>query len=225
MIFSDIFKVRIEDSGTITYRKHWFILLKTTLIPGVLLILMTGLFINRLFNLPKVAPSEVPGPPGVDTFIEVLLLFLVIVFVWWVYKYLDWRNDIFQVTLDQIIDIDKTPLGREEHRAAPLENILSTEYKRIGLLQVLLNFGNVYITVGGAELVFEDVADPPSVQQDIDNRRIALLTNKKDRETQAERDRLADWFAAYHNDADAFRTEAGLDGFNEIPKGDEFDVQ
>jgi hypothetical protein len=228
LLFSDLFKVRIEDSGTITYRKHWFNLLKTTFMPGVLFILIMGLFINRLFNLPKVAPSEVPGPVGMDTYLKILLLFLGIMFVWWVFKYIDWRNDIFQVTPDQIIDIDKTPLGREEHRAAPLENILSTEYKRIGFMQVLLNFGNVYITVGGAELVFEDVADPPSVQQDIDTRRIALITNKKDAETRAERDRLADWFAAYHNDAEAFRGEeaaAGLDGFNPIPKGDESDVQ
>ena len=226
LMFSDIFKVRIEDSGTITYRKHWFVLLKTTMMPGVLFILITGLFIYRLFNLPGVAPSEVPGSPGLDTYLMVLLLFLAIVFVWWLYKYLDWRNDIFQVTPDQILDIDKTPLGREEHQAAPLENILSTEYKRIGPLEVLLNFGNVYITVGGAQLVFEDVADPPSVQQDIDQRRIALISNKKDAENRAERDRLADWFAAYHNDADAFRAEeAGLDGFSPIPDGDEFDVQ
>jgi len=225
-LFSDLFKVRIEDSGTITYRKHWFNLLKTTIMPGMLFILLLGLFINRLFNLPKVEPSEVPGPVGVDTFLKILLLFLFISFVWWVFKYIDWRNDIFQVTPDQIIDIDKTPLGREEHRAAPLENILSTEYKRIGLMQVLLNFGNVYVTVGGAELVFEDVADPPSVQQDIDTRRIALITNKKEAENRAERDRLADWFAAYHDDAEAFRTEeVGLDGFSPIPKGDEFDVQ
>lgn len=226
LLFSDLFKVRIEDSGTITYRKHWFNLLKTTFMPGVWFILLMGLFINRLFNLPKVAPSEVPGPVGMDTYLKIILLFLFIVFVWWLFKYIDWRNDIFQVTPDQIIDIDKTPLGREEHRAAPLENILSTEYKRIGFMQVLFNFGNVYVTVGGAELVFEDVADPPSVQQDIDTRRIALITNKKDAETRAERDRLADWFAAYHDDTDAFREEeAGQDGFSPIPKGDEFDVQ
>lgn len=225
LMFSDIFKVRIEDSGTITYRKHWFVLLKTTLMPGVIFILIMGLFIYRLFNLPGIEPSEVPGPPGLDTYLMVLVLLLAIAFVWWLFKYIDWRNDIFQVTPDQILDIDKTPLGREEHQAAPLENILATEYKRIGLLEVLLNFGNVYITVGGAQLVFEDVADPPTVQQDIDQRRIALISNKKGAESLAERERLADWFAAYHNDADAFRTEAGLDGFNPVPDGDEFDVQ
>lgn len=224
-LFSDFFKVRIEDGDTITYRKHWFVLYKTTWTPGVIFLLLSGLLFNRLFNLPKVDPSEVPGPAGLDTYLSILILFLLIVFVWWVYKYLDWRNDIFQVTADQILDIDKTPLGREEHRAAPLENILSTEYKRIGLMQVLFNFGNVYITVGGSQLVFEDVADPPTVQKDIDERRIALIANQKDIETRAERERLADWFAAYHNDSGSIRKEADLDGFNEIPEVDEFDVK
>jgi hypothetical protein len=221
LMFSNIFKVRFEDSGTITYRKHWFVLFKTTWQPAVVLLLMIALIINHLFSMPAADLSHIFFGPGKDTFLLVLIFLLGCVFLWWLYKYLDWRNDIFQVTADQIFDIDKTPLGREERRAAPLDNILSTEYKRIGLMEVLLNYGNVYITVGGAQLVFEDVADPPAVQQDIDQRRIARIANKKEVENRAERDRLADWFAAYHNDADAFRSEAGLDGFDPIPDQDE----
>ncbi len=224
LIFSDIFKVRIEDGGTITYRKHWFVLLKSTILPGVSLLLIMGLIITRLINL-LIDKTNKTTASGMDSYILIQLLFFVFISVWWLYKYLDWRNDIYQVTQDQILDIDKTPLGRVEHKAAPLENILSTEYKRIGLLEVLLNFGKVYITIGGAQLVFEDVADPPTVQQDIDQRRIALIANKKDAENRAERDRMADWFVAYHENADAFQSEARLDGFNDIPEENEFDVQ
>ncbi|MFH2038417.1 MAG: cyclic nucleotide-binding domain-containing protein [Chloroflexota bacterium] len=224
LIFSDIFKVRIEDSGTITYRKHWFVLLKSTLRPGLSLLFIMILMISRLINL-LVDQKQPLASLGMDTYLLILVMFFVLVSVWWLYKYLDWRNDIYQVTQDQIVDIDKTPLGRIQHKAAPLENILSTEYKRIGLLEVLLNFGNVYITVGGAQLIFEDVADPPTVQQDIDQRRIVLIANRKDVENRADRDRLADWFVAYHDNTEAFQTEAGLDGFNDIPESDEFDVQ
>jgi hypothetical protein len=225
VMFSNIFKVRFEDSGTITYRKHWFVLLKTTWQPGLLLILLLGAIINRLFNLPVVDLTITPSGSRVDTLIGVMLLAFAIVLVWWLYSYINWHNDIFQVTPDQIVDIDKTPLGREERRAAPLDNILSTEYRRIGLMQVLFNFGHVYITVGGSQLVFEDVADPPAVQQDIDQRRIARMALKKDSETRAERERLADWFAAYHNDSDSFREEAGPGDFSDLTEGDEFDVQ
>ncbi|HCC79700.1 MAG: hypothetical protein A2X25_08995 [Chloroflexi bacterium GWB2_49_20] len=225
MMFSNIFKVRFEDSGTITYRKHWFVLLKTTWQPVLVFLLLLATIIYRLFYLAAVDLPKTPSGSGVDTLILVMLVFFAITFVWWLYKYLDWHNDIYQVTPDQIFDIDKTPLGREERRAAPLDNILSTEYKRIGIMQVLLNFGNVYITVGGAQLVFEDVSDPPAVQQDIDERRIARISQKQEIETRAERDRMADWFAAYHNDADSFRGEAGQGGFSDLPEGDEFDVQ
>ena len=54
-------------------------------------------------------------------------------------EYVDWSNDIFQVTPDQIMDIDKTPLGQVTSDIAALENILSIEHKRIGILQLFFN--------------------------------------------------------------------------------------
>ncbi len=76
--------------------------------------------------------------------------------LWWIYEYVDWSNDIFQVTPDQIMDIDKTPLGQVTSDIASLDNILSIEYKRIGILELLFNYGTVYITIGGGkEMPFE----------------------------------------------------------------------
>jgi len=225
VIFSNILKIRYEDNGIITYHKHWFVLVKTTWLPGSLLIILLGATLYQFLQLVIEKFSDVPPVSSTGNFIVASLVVSVIVFGWWFYQYLNWQNDIFQVTPEQIIDIDKTPLGSEERRVAPLENILSTEYKRIGLSQVLLNYGNVYITVGGAQIVFSDVSDPPTVQQDIDQRRIAIIAQKKEAETRAERERLADWFAAYHRDSDSFRTEAGQDEIGDLSKGDEFDVQ
>jgi hypothetical protein len=54
--------------------------------------------------------------------------------------------------------------------------------------------------VGGAtELRFSDVTDPASVQQDIDNRRLARINSKAEAQAKTERERLADWFATYHS--------------------------
>jgi hypothetical protein len=220
LMFSNVFKVRFEDSGTVTYRKHWFVLLQKTWQPFLLLIILLCAMLYRLFNPPVINLSITPTGSSVDTFEIVLLVLFAGVFLWWLYQYTNWSNDRFQVTPDQIIDIDKTPLGREERRAAPLDNILSTEYKRIGLMQVLLNYGNVYITVGGAQLVFDDVVDPPSVQQDIDQRRIARISMKKDSDARVERERMADWIAAYHRDADSLRTEEGSDALKNLPEDD-----
>lgn len=225
VMFSNIFKVRYEDNGIVTYRKHWFVLIKTTWLPGLLLIALLG---TTLYQLLRVVMAKLDQSPSLVNLTDVLLVLvvgLIVSFGWWFYQYLNWQNDIFQVSQEQVIDIDKTPLGSEERRVAPLENILSTEYKRIGLFQVLLNYGNVYITVGGAQIVFSDVSDPPTVQQDIDQRRIAIISQKKAAETRAERQRLADWFAAYHRDSGSFTREAEQGDLPDIANDDGFDVQ
>jgi len=132
--------------------------------------------------------------------------------LWWVYQYVDWTNDIFQVSPDQIVDIDKTPFGTEERRAAPLENILSTEYQRIGFLGNIFNFGTVYIVVGGSKLEFQDVADPATVQSDIDRRRMARVAAKNAALAAAERERIAEWLVTYHRNVDEFRRIEGEQG-------------
>ena len=123
---------------------------------------------------------------------------------WLVWEYLDWSNDIFKVTPEEIIDLDKTPLGSEERRSAQIENILSTEYQRIGLMGYLLNYGTVYITVGGTKLEFQDVLDPAGVQADINRRRMARIAKKSEDTANVERERMAVWLAAYHQNVSEF---------------------
>jgi hypothetical protein len=96
------------------------------------------------------------------------------------------------------LDIDKKPLGDEDRKAAPLENILSTEYKRNGIFGLLFNFGTVYIKVGNSEFNFDDVADPPSVQQDIIQRQLGNKKRKSDRNSEAESEKISEWLKIYH---------------------------
>jgi uncharacterized membrane protein YdbT with pleckstrin-like domain len=134
--------------------------------------------------------------------VDYLFIFLLIAFLYalyrLVYQYIDWSNDIYQVTEDQIIDIEKKPFGTEERKAAPLENILATESKRLGLIGHIFNYGTVYITVGGSRLEFEDVYNPAAVQQDVDDRRLARRAKQEEGRAAAERDRMSDWLASYH---------------------------
>ncbi len=203
LALSNIFKLRFETGSTITYRKHWIVLVEQTWQPTVLFI--TGLAV-MLWR--AIAWLHTPGSGALNQpIISIVGVLLIPIFLWWLYQYVDWRNDIFQVTEDQILDIDKTPLGREERKAAPLDNILSTEAQRLGFLQVVWNYGDVIITVGGAQLVFEDVRDPNSVQQDIDRRRAARVERKKKQDAAAERERVADWFVSYHRSSEDMRKE------------------
>jgi hypothetical protein len=194
-----LFKVRIERAGTITYRKHIFVLFQQIWQPTFGLAILILLLLIDLIHTPEPIINVAPGPASELLFAVWTMLFFSFI-LWWIYQYIDWSNDIFQVTPDQILDIDRKPFGTEERRAAPLENILSTEAQREGFLEYLLNYGTVYINVGGAtELQFSDVTDPATVQQDIDNRRLARINSKAETQAKADRERLADWFATYHS--------------------------
>jgi uncharacterized membrane protein YdbT with pleckstrin-like domain len=219
-----LFKVRIEKAGTITYRKHIFVLFQQTWQPTLGLVILFFLLVIDLIHPMSPIGTLVPVLASELLFTAWVVLFFGFI-LWWIYQYIDWSNDIFQVTPDQILDIDRKPFGTEERRAAPLENILSTEAQREGFLEYLLNYGTVYINVGGAtELRFSDVTDPATVQQDIDNRRLARINSKAEAQAKNERERLADWFATYHSvneemlQATAEGTYSGEPG-----KPDEFD--
>jgi hypothetical protein len=119
----------------------------------------------RLLQIPEDAFVRIiNGQVVVDTYALAILIALVPLLGWLLYEVLDWSNDQFQVTPEQIVDLDKKPFGTETRNAAQLESILGTEYKRLGILGELFNYGTVYITVGGSKLAFEDVVDPASVQ-------------------------------------------------------------
>jgi hypothetical protein len=194
-----LFRVRIERAGTITYRKHIFVLFQQTWQPTLGLVILFFLLVIDLIHPMSPISTLVPVLASELLFTAWVVLFFSFI-LWWIYQYIDWSNDIFQVTPDQILDIDRKPFGTEERRAAPLENILSTEAQREGFLEYLLNYGTVYINVGGAtELRFSDVTDPATVQQDIDNRRLARINSKAEAQAKNERERLADWFATYHS--------------------------
>lgn len=194
-LFSDFFKVRHESSGTITYRKHWFTLLKKGFL-ALLGIIASGSFIvavlTRHITWLNYTMALTLGFFVLIASVAVLL-----------YRYVDWRNDVFQLTPNQVIDLDRKPFGQESRRAAPLDNILSIEYERKGIFPMLLNYGTVYITVGNSQLSFDNVYQPSIVQQDIFARMGTHAQEKEERHTVQERERIAKWFEVFHEEYQA----------------------
>jgi len=215
IILANLFKMRLEEGAVITYRKHWFVLVQQVFWPSVFLLGLLGLWGMRLYTLASspdlsLIQTLADGTRAADTIAVSLPLLMIPVIGWWIYQYLDWTNDIFRVTADQIMDIDRKPFGSEQSRAAPLDNILGTRYERVGFLGYILNFGTVYIDVGSAQFAFEDVLDPAGVQSDLDRRRLSRISSKKEAEKTSERNRMADWVAAYHQNVDELRKEQEL---------------
>lgn len=206
---ANMFKLRQEDGATIIYHKHWVVLIQQAWRPLLSFLFLLILFIARLaslYNDPANGILETLETGGYrpDTLLIVLLFFMFLAFLWMGWEYWDWSNDIFMVNNEEIMDLDKTPFGKEERRTAQIENILSTEYKRVGFFGTIFNYGTVLITVGGNKLSFQDVLDPAGVMADINRRRLVRIAKKNEDATVADRERMATWVAAYHQHRDEF---------------------
>ncbi len=174
----------------VTFRKHWIILLRKTWLPFTFgtaaLFTLTGGLTKRL---------DITMTEPVKWLLGVMVLSF---FIWYLYQFLDWNNDIYQVTSEQVMDVKRTPLGREDRKAAMLENILSINYRRRGLMGVLLNYGTVNIQVGAESLIFDYVRDPSSVQREIFRRMAERQAALRQVNINSERDRMSQWITAYH---------------------------
>ena len=207
--FKGVFTLRSEEAGRIIYHKHWLVFFQQAWKPILLTLGMFALQIWRgiiLFNSTTESffYRNSAGAIRPDT-IAVALPMLSLPFIaWLVWEYVDWKNDIFMLTAEEIFDIDRKPFGKEEKRAAQIESILSISYTREGIIAYLFNFGTVEITVGGSKFDFQDVADPASVQADINRRRMVRIAQKNENAGKDDRERFATWIAAYHENIQDF---------------------
>jgi uncharacterized membrane protein YdbT with pleckstrin-like domain len=198
----DIFKIRIEEEGMVTYRRHWLLLVRKAWLPTLVLFLMVYVLYARFsYPLNILTPSS---------FLVFWFLVGLIPLVWWIYEYVDWRNDIYQVTEDNIVDVYKKPLGEVDKKTAPLENILSIHHEQTGLIRIILNYGDVVAMVGTARFTFDGVYNPAEVVQDIFLRMNARKRRLQETEAARERERVADWLAAYHRQMSDLRNLENL---------------
>ena len=186
-----MFHLRFEQGRTIIYRTHWFRLLQKIGLPSLILLGIFSLFTTSVSS--QFAMLSVQATCGLTFLAGIVAL------GWWLYQYMDWHNDLYLITNEQVIDVNKKPLGREERQAAPIKNILSIEYKRIGIIGLVLNFGTVYVRVGDKQLTFDDVYKPSEVQRELFHRLAEVNNEEKRKQAEEEKQRLGDWFASYND--------------------------
>ncbi len=172
------FGARVEQNGSITYRKHIFRLFYRVRYPAGI-----GLVLNVLFALVAL--------PVVRVIVGVILLF---VLGWFVWQLEDWRNDTFQVNDEFVVDIDRRPFGfGESRKQAQLDKIQNISAVRPNLLATLFNYGDVRIETAGAtaDITFESVVNPNSVQSEIFERRERFRQRQQAREGERRRKEYA----------------------------------
>ncbi len=163
-----------ESVEGITWRKHWIVLVWMAWIPFLILI---GLVILFPF-LDKV--GDTLGLQGMALALPWLLAFLAMAgWLWWEFE--DYRNDLYIVTNEKIIDIERKPLGLDyKRREGNLERVQSVDSKRQGFLPALLNYGTVVIRTAAADegYDFVNIPNPKHVQQVVFQKMDALRQRK-----------------------------------------------
>lgn len=187
---SKMFLLRIEEGNTITYRTHWIVMLKKIGLPTLLLFISIVVILLAWFNL-------IPISPSVGSVLAVSLAPLLV--LWWIYQYVDWRNDRYVITPEFIMDIYRKPLGTEERKSAPLRNILSIDYERKDIIGLIFNFGTVYIRVGETTFTFDNVVNPAEVQRELFQFFMENKQREEARNEQERNDQMADWIQRYHD--------------------------
>jgi hypothetical protein len=181
--------LRVEHGDTITWRKHWFLLIRPIAVPTALIIMATAITIYLIWHH---STNWAPILIGYG-------MAMAILFPWWLWVFDDWQNDIYQVTATRIIDVERSPLFlREERREASLGVIQNINLEIPGILGNLLNYGSVKIeTAGAGAFTFDYVADPRTVQSEIFRRVEAFRSQQRQAEAGRRRSELLDWFSVY----------------------------
>lgn len=184
-LLARFYGLRQDKAGSVIYRTHWWKLLGKTILPALLLIGVVVFLILKWLGL-------TPSLTDIQSY-GVALLVTLVSWCWWLYQYIDWHNDIYIISPDQLIDVNRTPLGKEERRSAPIKNIQTVQFKRKGIIGLVLNFGTVRIQIGNEELTFDNVYNPATIQAEI----FAYFKKYNQRVHQMEQEKLADWIKTY----------------------------
>ncbi len=183
--------LRSVEGETITWRKHWIALIRPLALPSLLIILSSGAAVGLL--------SSALGQRWWQLVLIVYGLLLIFVLPWWLWRFEDWKNDLYQVTATRIIDIERLPFDlRETRREASLGMVQNVNLEIPGPLGKLLKYGSVTIeTAGAGAFTFDLVKDPRGVQAEIFRRMEAFQERQQREAALRRREELAEWFAAY----------------------------
>jgi len=189
-------RMRIVKPDRIIWRRHWLILLQGALAPILLFLLSAALLVLVLSGLGLLGrvPWLLVVPIPVGTALFSLL--------WWLWVYDGWRNDIYIVTDERIIDVEGSPfhLRGESRIEGTFDVIQSIDYSSPNWFHRILRIGDVTIDTASqqAAFTFDLVPRPEEVQQEIFQRLTAYREEQAREETERQYAEFSKWFGTYH---------------------------
>lgn len=208
-------RFEIWEDDRVTWRKHWLNLVQRVGLP-FLAGLLTSLLalVSLVAALIGILTRSVALPAPLNTLADKPWLCLPVLVLWvfaalWVnFQYQDWRNDIYIVTDNEVIDVQRElkifPLWflySESRRQAPLARVQNVNLDIPNLIASVLNFGDVIVQTAGTEgtLDFLFVSNPRHVQAEVLRRLAAYQERERQREFEDRWGKMGQWFRAYHD--------------------------
>jgi uncharacterized membrane protein YdbT with pleckstrin-like domain len=188
----------VREAGHFVWRKTWVNLLQRAGIPlvifGFLLLMLVVGISEGLFS------SGALGLPGSSLFLLWLVLFVPTTFWLW-YQIIDWRNDIYVVTDDKLIDIESKPLALSyQRREGSLDRVQTAYAEQKGFWANVLDYGTVQILTAAADpgFTFYMVGHPKRVQAIIFQKLDAFRRRQEAERTREGQRQLIEGLEAYH---------------------------
>ena len=148
----------VLQGTTITWHRHWLVLLGSLLVPALALLL----WFVALILLPRL------GLFGAATNSLVLLVALIAIGVGFYWQFDNWRNDVYILEPTRLIHLSRLPFGLfEDRREAPLGVIQNVNASAPNIIARIFGYGNVVVETAGVSgnFTFNDVPDPDQVQR------------------------------------------------------------
>jgi uncharacterized membrane protein YdbT with pleckstrin-like domain len=185
---------RLERQGQVIWRKHWLFLIVHTLPPLLMTLFFGTLMLLGFQGIPALLVEWIP-------YYVPITLFLTVIgtgWLWW--EFADWENDLYILTEDRIIDLEREPLFfGERRRDASLGMIQNVSLQIPHFIAATFNYGNVLVqTAGAGDFTFDRVGSPRAVQAEIFQRMQAYREVQLEREASRRRAEMAEWFSVYN---------------------------
>ncbi len=170
------------------WRKHWWILIKNVWLSLLVWTVVVIVFVTAF------APGGLLSP-------WLIALILGGVTFWLGWQYANWANDLYIVTNEKLVDIERLPLGfGEKRREGNLDRVQNVVLKIPTVWANLFNIGNVEIQTAATDegFTFLQVANPRQVQREIWRRINIHQTERLRRESATMQTQQAMVLGVYH---------------------------
>jgi len=138
-------------------QRHWFRLVRSV---APLALILTVLFV--LFYTLALTPGQLYQ--GVALFLTLPML-AVIAGVWW--QYINWHDDMFILTTQRVVHIEREWPIKEHFEESAIENIEDIYEVRPGLTANVLNYGNLILQTAGETVKIDmlEVGNPDALRE------------------------------------------------------------